>query len=112
MRIYPIYDEIIIAITTYTYGGKKKQVIPPQKSKEILERTFQHLPKIRVEIVGKAMMVRERFDDLPRFDVVVSGNLETIRKMEQVGIKARYVPRTKGLSGWSGKELREALNWS
>ena len=109
MRIYPIYDKIIVAVTEYTYGGTKKQVIQPKVAKKILEDVFQHLPKIKVVLSGKGFIERTTFTDLPTFDVVVTGNLETIRKMEKLGIKTRYVERTEGLRGWSGKELREAL---
>lgn len=111
MRIYPLYSKIIIAITEYTYGGTKKQVLPPKLIKKILEDVFQHLPKFQVILAGKAFLVRKTFDDLPKFDVVVSGNLACIRNMEKLGVKARYVERTKGIPGWSGRELREALDW-
>ena len=109
MRIYPLYDEVIIAVSEYTYGGGKTQVIHPEVAKKILEDVFQHLPKFQVVLIGKGFIKRTTFNDLPNFDVVVTGNLETIRKMEKLGIKTRYVERTKGLRGWSGRELREAL---
>ena len=111
MKIYPLYDEIIIAVTSYTYGGRKKQVMKPREVKSIFENVFKYLPKYKVVTVGKGFIERKSFDDLPRFDVVVTGNLETIRRMEKMGIKARYVPRSEGVAGWSGTELREALNW-
>jgi len=109
MRVYPLYNKIIVAVSEYTYGGQKQQVIPPETSKAILETVFQHLPKFEVILMGKGFIERTTFDDLPKFDVVVTGNLETIRKMEKLGIKTRYVERTKGLPGWSGRELRETL---
>lgn len=109
MRIYPLYNKIIIAVSEYTYGGKKKQVISPEVAKKILEDVFQHLPKFEVILIGKGFIERTTFNDLPKFDVVVTGNLELIRKMEKLGIKARYIKRTKGLRGWTGRELREGL---
>lgn len=110
MRIYPLYDEIIIAVTSYTYGGKKKQVLPIPQVVKILQDVFRNLPKYHVIAIGKGFIERNTFDDLPYFDVVVSGNIQIINRMEKLGIKARYVPRTKGV-GWSGRELREALDW-
>lgn len=109
MRIYPIYDKIIVAVSEYTYGGRKKQVIPPDVAKKILEDIFQHLPKFEVVLTKKGFIERTTFDDLPKFDVIVSGNLEIVRKMEKLGKKTRYIERTKGLRGWRGRELREAL---
>lgn len=111
MRIYPLYDEIIIGVTTFTYGGRKKQVIDAWEVKHILEKVFQHLPKIRVTLIGEGFIERKQFEDLPKFDVVVTGNTETIRKLEKLGMKARYVRRSKGIPGWSGHELRNCLNW-
>lgn len=111
MWIYPLYDEIIIAVTSYTYGGRKRQVLKPREVKEIFENVFKHLPKIKVIVAGKGFIERRKFDDLPRFDVVVTGNLETIKRMEKLGIKARYVPRSKGVPGWNGTELRGSLDW-
>lgn len=83
----------------------------PERSKKILEDIFQHLPKFEVILAGKGFIARSResFDDLPPFDVVTTGNMEVIRRMEKFGIKARYVKRTKGLRGWTGRELRAAL---
>lgn len=111
MKIYPLYDEIIIAVTSYTYGGRKKQVLKPREVKRMFENVFKYLPKYKVITVGKGFIERRSFNDLPRFDVVVTGNLETIRRMERLGLKARYVSRSKGVPGWSGAELREALKW-
>lgn len=109
MRIYPLYDKIIIVVSEYTYGGKKNQVIPPKVAQKILEDAFEQLPKFQVVLSRKGFIERTTFDDLPKFDVVVSGNLALIQHCEKLGIKTRYVKRTKGLLGWSGRELREAL---
>lgn len=111
MRMYPLYDEIIIGITSYTYGGKKKPVIHPKEVRRIFQKIFKYLPKYKVIVAGKGFIERRKFNDLPKFDVVVTGNLETIIKMEKLGIKARYMPRSKGVPGWSGTELRNSLNW-
>lgn len=111
MRIYPLYEKIIVAVTRYTYGGKKKQVISAEDAKLILEDVFQHLPKYEVVLIGRGFIERERFDDVPNFDVVVTGNLAIIHKMEKLGIKTRYVKRSKDLPGWSGRELRNCLDW-
>lgn len=105
MKIYPLYDEIIIAVTSYTYGGKTKQVLPIPKIVQLLQDLFKHLPKIRVIAIGKGMIERETFDDLPHFDVVATGNMELVRKMEKLGIKTRWHPRIK-IPGWRGAEQR------
>ena len=83
----------------------------PATSKKILEDVFQHLPKIKVVLIGKGFMERTSFNDLPKFDVLVASNVELIQRMEKLGIKTRFIERSKGLPGWSGQELRRLLNW-
>ncbi len=109
MKIYPLYDRIIVTVSENTFGGRKRQVIPPAMAKRILEDVFQHLPKVKVVLIGKGFFERTSFSDLPEFDVVVTSNVELIRLAEKFGMKTRYIKRTKGLRGWSGTELREAL---
>lgn len=114
MRIYPLYDKIIVAIIpTYTYEGRKRQVVEPREVKRTLEAVFEHLPKIQVTMGGKEFLNRTSFDDLPRFDVVVTGNLATIHQMEKLGVKNRYAPRSKigklDISGTMLRELHESV---
>lgn len=110
MRIYPQYDKIYVGVSSNTFGGSRIRVLPLSKVKEILERVFQHLPKIEVIFSGESMGIRETFDDLPKFDVIVEGNPRTIRRLQSIGVNAKFEPRTEGV-GWRGTELREALNW-
>ncbi len=110
MDIYSKYSKIIVAVTNYTYEGKKLHVLPRNQVKEILERLFQHLPKIEVILTEEGFPVRQTFTDLPEFDVVVTGNKATIKNMEKLGVKAEFAPRSLGV-GYSGEELREKLDW-
>ncbi len=75
MRLYPLYDKIIIAVTSYTYGGQKPQIIKPTESAKIFRQIFKHLPKYEVICIGKGFRERTRFDDLPHFDVVIAGTV-------------------------------------
>lgn len=111
MDIYPKYSKIIVAVTNYTYEGKKLHVLPREKVKEILERIFQHLPKIEVVLTEEGFPVRQTFTDLPEFDVVVTGNKATIKNMRNLGIETQYISRSLGV-GYSGEELREKLDWN
>ena len=80
-------------------------------AKKILEDVFKWLPKYTVILAGKAFLERDNFEDLPHFDVFVSGNPEALKNLEKLGYKTRYAPRTEGV-GYSGTELRKALEWS
>ena len=110
MKLHPQYDEIIIAITEYTWGGTKMPVLSVKYVKEILEAVFKNISKYRVIIAGKAIIERTNFDDLPRFDVILTGDLNLIKHLEKIGMKYRFIPRTEGV-GYSGTELREVLKW-
>lgn len=110
MRIYNLYSKIYIAVTSYTYGGKKPQIIDPVESAKIFRQVFRYLPKYEVICTGKGFNERTSFDDLPYFDVVVCGDLNVINHMEAIGIKNRYIARST-ICGMdiSGTMLREAL---
>ncbi len=111
MRIYPLYSEIIIAVSTYTYGGTKKHVMRQREVRDILENVFKHLPKYRVIIIGKGFLERDSYDDLPKFDVVVTGNMQLLNKLEKLNIKNRHLPRSKiGKLNINGRMLRELFN--
>lgn len=111
MRMYPLYSEIIIAVSTYTYGGTKKHVMRQREVKGILEKIFKHLPKYRIIIIGKGFLERNNYDDLPQFDVVVTGNMQLINKLEKLNIKTRHQPRSKiGKLNISGHMLRGLFN--
>lgn len=110
MRLYPQYDKIIIGISENTYGGRKKQILSPKTVKAILGNVFQHLPKFEVILSGESVITRETFDDLPKFDVVIGGNPRTIHRLERIGVKVKFEPRSEGV-GWCSTELREILSW-
>ena len=108
MRMYPLYSEIIIAVTTYTYSGTKKHMMRQREVRDILEKVFKHLPKYRVIIIGKGFIERDNYNDLPKFDVVVTGNMQIINKLEKLNMKTRYQPRSKiGKLDINGQMLRE-----
>lgn len=111
MKLYPLYDEIIIAVTSNTYGGKKPQVIPPLEVVKVLEEVFKHLPKYRVVFADEGFSVRTSFDDLPHFDVIVGGDSGVVSNTRKFGIKNAVVPRSTicGLK-ISSTLIRNALN--
>lgn len=110
MDIYDDYDRIILAVTNYTYEGKKPHVLPQEVVQQVLEDVFVHLPKIKVVLTEEGFPVRKTFDDLPKFDIVVTGNRKTIKNMKSLGTPARYVPRTEGV-GYASETLRKYLHW-
>jgi len=109
MRIYPIYDEILVGISEYTYGDSKKRVLSTKEIKKILEKLFVNLPKIKVIIMGKGAIERKSYDDLPPFNYIVTSNMEVIKAAEKMGIKTRFVPRSNDLHYLTGETIRNAF---
>lgn len=110
--IYPLYDKIIVAVTKFTWWGEKKQVIKPSEIVEILRELLKHMPKYEVILTDEGFNERVQFDDLPKFDVVVTGDKRILERLPPLGIKVDYIPRSN-LAGFeiSGTILRKSLCW-
>jgi len=106
--IYPLYDRIFVAVTGDTYEGTKMPVMKACEVKEILERIFAFMPKIKVIYGGTGFRTREYFYDLPKFDIVLTGNSAVLENMVVNKIKAKYVARSEGV-GWSGETIRQSI---
>jgi len=101
MNIYQDYDKIIIGVTE-----DKPRIIPPQKVKIIFESVLRHLPKFKVMIVKGTIENNDSLDNLPEFDILLSGNMNVINHVKKFGINAQFMPRSKGI-GYSGTEIRK-----
>lgn len=99
MRILPNYEKVIVAITDDNYGGKKKRFMSARKREYILWQVFKNIHKVDIVYAGKGFRIRKQFDDLPPFDVVLSGNKAVIRNMHKHKIPTQYIERTRGYSG-------------
>jgi len=108
MRIYDDYDKIIVGITDDNYGFTKPTIIDIAERERILKLAFKHLPKVQVMYIGKGLRIRERFDDLPYFDIVLTGNKEVLKNMAIHKIRTRFIERSQGI-GFSGTELRQLI---
>ena len=106
LSIIDDYDKIIIAISNNTYDGKKPQIIPKTEVKAILNDVFKHFPK-KYELVysEERFITRKKFDDLPEFDIVITGNPIAYDNMIKQGIKVRFLQRTPI---YRGTFIREA----
>jgi len=89
------YDKIIIAVSDNTYNGKKPQIIPKEEVAYILNEVFKHFPdKYEIVFSEERFVTRKYFNDLPEFDIVVSGNEKCCDNMKKQGIKVRFLERT------------------
>ena len=112
MRIYDKYDKIIISVNRFTWWGKKPFIIEPEVVFEMVKEVFKHLPKYEVVLVDGGFIERTTFDDLPEFDVVVTGDVPVMEHLRSIGVKVDFVPRSlMGDFEISGTILRDALCW-
>lgn len=106
-RIKDEYDKIIIAITPSTHGGTKSSVMPINEIMdvftEIFERNFDD--KYQVVYSKTDFSTRTKFDDLPKFDVIVTGNKKSFEHMKSIGQNVVWQPR---IPGYCGTYIREA----
>jgi len=111
VRIYDDYDKIILHIVDNPGKHYKDEdfIIPPEEVAAIFREVFKYMPKIEVVVGKKHLRDRTSFDDLPPFDVIVTGNRDFIKEMK--GEKpVRFVPRSK-IYGFdiSGTLLRKVM---
>lgn len=92
VRLCSLYDKIIVAVSTYTFGGEKPHIIEPDESVKVLKEIFELLPKL--EIIGPipGFLEREDLNDYPYFDEVISGDPLVIQHARKLHVKCTYVP--------------------
>lgn len=103
MNIYDKYDKIIVGITEDT-----PEVISQEERKDIFDRVFKYLPKFEVETIKGTIVNSTSPENLPDFDVCLSGNEAVIKKLHEFGLHAEFIDRSRGV-GYSGKEIRTLL---
>jgi len=111
VRIYDDYDKIILRIIDNP--GKHYEaedfIIPGEEVAAVFKEVFKYMPKIEVMLAKEHLRDKSSFDDLPPFDVIVTGNKDFMREMESRK-PVRYVPRST-IHGFDigGTMLRKAL---
>ena len=108
MKLYDEYDEIIVGITEDTPKDSEFQ-LPLEARKNIFKAALQHLPKFRV-VTLKGTIEGGAVNDLPEFDVCLSGNEKVIEKIQSWGKQAEFLPRAEG-AGFSGATIRKGIDW-
>ena len=109
VRLYDEYESIIVYVVPYPhpYYGKEDYILHPNTVVSIFQEIFKHMPKVRVLLSNGNLRDRISFDDLPPFDVVVTGNQDLIKSLQ--GKKpTRFFPRSKiGEFDINGTMIRE-----
>lgn len=96
VRLYSEYESIILYVVPqpHPYYNEEDFIIHPNTVISIFKEVFKYMPKIRVILSKGFLRDRTSFDDLPPFDVVVTGNQDLIQSMK--GKKpTRFIPKSK-----------------
>jgi len=109
VRLYAEYESIILYVLPYPhpYYSKEDFILHPNTVISIFKEIFKYMPKVRVILSKGQLRDRTSFDDLPQFDVIVTGNQELIKSLK--GKKpTRFFPRSKiGRFTINGTMMRE-----
>jgi len=95
--------EVIIGITE-----DKPRVMTREQVLDIFETIFT--TRLTCRLIDGKLTNYKNTDNLPMFDILVSGNDEVIDWGLKMGLPVKKVSRTEGV-GFSGNELRELLKW-
>lgn len=104
MKLYDKYDIIIIGITE-----DKPEIMSQEGRKRVFESVLKHLPKFEIVLIKGTIVNSTSTNNLPDFDVCISGNPEVINKLNAYGIKTEFLKRSEGL-GFSSSEIRSLIN--
>jgi len=99
------YDKIIVALTDDDFDGAKPTVISTDKKIFTLNEVLKHFPKYEIVTYEEPFRTRKTFDDLPKFDVVITGSKKVYDAVVKHGLKARLIERTPV---YRGTHIREA----
>jgi len=113
-RVYDEYDKIIIHVVSGPgrHFSEEDFFLPPEDVVQVFREVFRHMPKIEVILGKEHLRDRTSFDDLPHFDIIVTGNKEFVESMKSQ-IPVRFIPRsTIGGYDISGTVLRKVMTSS
>jgi len=100
MQLYDEYDKIIIGITEDTPA-----VLTQEERKKIFYKVLKHLPKFEIVLIKGVIVGSTSLDNLPSFDICITGNYNVIDTLNKLGYKTKFIDRSEGI-GFSGKEQR------
>ena len=105
LRIKDRYDKIIVAISDYNFEGKKSHVMTVDEVFTCLHEILKYFPNFEIIIHKEPFRKRINFDDLPKFDIVITGSKEVYNNVVKRGLKAKLIKR---IPVYRGEFIREA----
>ena len=103
-RYYGEYEKIIIAVLN------QLSVFPVNDIVQTFRKIYRFMPDIEVIKFNCSFFTREYFGDLPDYDIIISANEELVKRLKDINVKVRYVPRSQYLNrAISGTAIRRSL---
>lgn len=105
LKIYPYYKKIIIAITEDKAEGLDINV---EEITSVLTSFFKSFENIEICAIRGILTKKKDLEDLPEFDILLSGNRKVLSWAKKYNVKLGYIPRSEGIF-CSGTEIRLCL---
>ena len=104
LNIIPNYKKVIIGISQ---DVPKDNIITDTNAIELmLKKFFKSFNNIEVFSFSGILVEKEDINDLPKFDVIISGNVEVLNWAKKKKIKSQFIERSfDNLSGTSIRDL-------
>ena len=104
-KIKDNYEKIIVAITSYEFEGEKENIMPVKEVLSKVHSILKYFPEF--EVIHNTIPFRNRitFDDLPKFDIVVTGSKGVYNNAIKHKFKAKFIQRTVGYRGETMRKM-------
>jgi len=106
MSLIPKYRKVIIGVSEDIPRDKK--VVSPENVVTVLTAFFKSFKNVEVVKIHGVLTELKNTLGLPFFDVLASGNKKVLDWAANMGVKARYLPRSEG-TFFSSTEIRKEI---
>ena len=106
LKILPKYKKLIIGVTE---DMPEKKVTNATGIMNTLNLFFSSFDNVEIVLIKGVLTERKNLGDLPKFDVLLSGNNEVLIWAKNNDVKTCYVSRSEGFL-CSGTEIRSILH--
>ena len=106
LNILPEYKKVIIGVSEDLPSDKI--ITNPDAILSALKSFFITFNNIEVCKITGILSNKKNINDLPDFDILLSGNEKVLSWANKFGIKSKYIPRSEGAL-FSGTEIRKEL---
>ena len=106
LTLLPQYSKLIIGVSEHQ---PEAAILTPDEIQASIESFFKDYDNVEVCRIKGVLVEKENLDDLPEFDVLLSGNEDVLEWAKKQGLGYKFVPRSVGYL-YSGTEIRTAFD--